>query len=111
MATTPTTEGGVQFLDTLHDFGVLGLENPCDSFDFQFVNHTGDDMMILGVTTSCECTTASYPHVRVCDGDTSYIHVIYDGRGRGSEFFYREIMVTTSCSDKEIVLEIYGEVK
>lgn len=102
---------GIVFLDTLHDFGVISQENPCDSFNFRFVNRTGADMMVLAVKTSCECTRATYPHIAVSDGDTSYIHVVYDGRGRGPEYVFRQIMVTTSNADKPYLLEIYGEVK
>lgn len=104
-------EKGLVFLDTLHDFGIIPQNNPQDSFDFRFVNHTGAAMMVLAVETSCECTTATYPHVAVSDGDTSYIHVVYDGRGRGPEAFFRQVMVTTSNADEPYLLEIYGEVK
>ena len=105
------SEKGVVFLDTLHDFGIIPQDNPLDSFDFKFVNHTGAAMMVLAVETSCECTTATYPHVAVPDGDTSCIHVAYDGRGRGPEAFFRQVMVTTSNADDPYLLEIYGEVK
>lgn len=101
----------ILFLDTLHDFGIIPQDNPLDSFDFKFVNHTGAAMMVLAVETSCECTMATYPHVAVPDGDTSYIHVVYDGRGRGPEAFFRQVMVTTSNADEPYLLEIYGEVK
>lgn len=102
---------GLVFLDTLHDFGIIDKDNPVDSFDFRFVNHTGSAMMVLAVETSCECTMATYPHVAVPEGDTSSIHVIYDGRGRDAEAFFRQVMVTTSNADEPYLLEIYGEVR
>lgn len=99
------------FLDTIHDFGTLPHENPIDSFDYRFVNNTAHPVVVLSTRPSCDCTRADYPHSPVLPGDTSHIRVIYDGRGRGGEYFSKTVTVVTSASFDEISLVLTGETR
>ena len=99
------------FLDTLHDFGTIPMDSPVDSFDFRFVNKSGQAVVILAARTSCECTKAVFPKRPVLAGDSSYVRVIYDGTGRRPEFFNKSVTVTTSASFEDVILEISGELK
>lgn len=101
----------IHFLDTINHFNRISLDNAVDSFDFQFVNMSNQPLVILSAKTSCECTIAKYPKIPVMPADTSYIRVIYDGRGRKPEYFNKSVTVVSSASFDEIVLEITGELK
>ena len=104
-------KSGICFLDTLHDFGIIPMDSPVDSFDFRFVNTLDHPIVILSAKTSCECTSATYPHIPVMPDDTSYIRVIYNGNGREAEYFNKSVKVTSSASDIDVMLEITGELK
>ena len=104
-------KSGICFLDTLHDFGIIPMGSPVDSFDFRFVNTLDHPIVILSAKTSCECTSATYPHVPVLPDDTSYIRVKYNGNGREAEYFNKSVKVTSSASDIDVMLEITGELK
>lgn len=101
----------ILFLDTVYDLGVVYTSNPVDSFDFRFVNTGNSPVVILAARSSCECTSASYSMAPVLPGDTSYVRVIYDGRGRKPEFINKSVSVTSSASVNDVLLEIYGELK
>lgn len=103
--------GCLEFSDTLHNFGQLNVENPVDSFDFKFTNNGEYAIVVLGVSTSCDCTKAKYDHVPVMPGESSYIRVVYDGTGHGPEYFSKTVSVTTSATNDDIILSIEGELK
>lgn len=103
--------GQIEFIDTIHHFGNVSLENPIDSFDFKFVNTSDKMVIVLDVKTSCHCTKAIYPHYPIQPGDTSYIRVIYDGTGRKPEYFSKTTRIYTSASDKLISLHIDGQLQ
>lgn len=104
-------KSGICFLDTIHDFGTIPMDVPVDSFDFRFVNILDHPIVILSAKTSCECTSATYPHIPVMPDDTSYIRVKYNGNGREAEYFNKSVKVTSSASDIDVMLEITGELK
>lgn len=108
---TASAGDGIMFLDSIHDFGQIPFESPVDSFDFRFVNMSGQAVVVLAARTSCECTKAVFPKRPVLAGDSSYVRVIYDGTGRRPEFFNKSVTVTTSASFEDVILEISGELK
>ena len=92
-------KSGICFLDTLHDFGIIPMGSPVDSFDFRFVNTLDHPIVILSA------------NVPVLPDDTSYIRVKYNGNGRQAEYFNKSVKVTSSASDIDVMLEITGELK
>lgn len=103
-----TSTAGLCFRDTLHNFGVIPLSQPMDSFDFVFRNTGQGRLVVLGVETSCHCTKASYPHIPIEPGKESFIRVIYDGRGRQAEYFNKSVRVITNASEEPVTLNICG---
>lgn len=101
----------VSFADTLHDFGVIPLSSPVDSFDFWYKNTGKRPLVVLGLQTSCHCTVASHDFHPVQPGDSSYIRVTYDGRGRSAEYFEKSITVYTNASDRPQRLIIRGRLE
>lgn len=100
--------GKVEFLDTVHDFGIIPIGSPIDTFDFKFVNISEQLLVILDVKTSCHCTKAEYSLQPILPGDTSFIRVIYDGTGRKPEYFKKTVTVYTSATNNLIHLHING---
>ncbi|MBR5481217.1 MAG: DUF1573 domain-containing protein [Bacteroidaceae bacterium] len=103
--------GEIEFLDTIHHFDIIHKDNPIDSFDFKFVN-TGESLLaVIDAKTSCNCTKIHFSREPIQPGDTSYIRVIYDGKGRNSEFFAKTVIVYTSASKEFVRLHINGQIQ
>lgn len=98
----------IRFNDTLHDFGAIPLPQAVDSFDFVFTNTGTARLVVLGVETSCRCIKASYPYTPIEPGEASFIRVVYDGRGRGKEYFNRSVKVMTNARHDCVTLRING---
>lgn len=102
---------GICFADTVHDFGIIPLSQPIDSFDFVFRN-TGQGMLVvLDVKTSCHCTKAVFPQSPIAPGQQAYIRVFYDGHGRSPEYFNKSVKVYTNARARYMVLNIKGELQ
>lgn len=115
-AASPPTSSNAQtadisFNDTLHDFGIIPLSHPIDSFDFAFTNRGKGRLVVLGVETSCHCTKAFYPHTPIEPGGQAYIRVVYDGRGRQAEYFNRSVRVITNAAKECVTLGIRGNLQ
>lgn len=101
----------IAFADTLHDFGSIPLSAPVDSFDFRYRNTGKQPLVVLGLRTSCHCTVATYDARPVQPGDSSYIRVTYDGRGRQAEYFEKSVLVYTNASERPQQLLIRGRLE
>ncbi len=99
------------FKDTLHNFGIIPLLQPVDSFDFIFTNCGKDRLVILGVETSCHCTKVFYPHIPIEPDGESFVRVIYDGRERQAEYFSKSIRVITNAKKECVTLGINGRLQ
>lgn len=102
---------GISFADTVHDFGIIPLSQPVDSFDFVFRNTGQGLLVILDVKTSCRCTEAVFPQAPIGPGEQSYIRVFYDGRGRSPEYFRKSVQVYTNAQAACIRLNIMGRLQ
>ena len=101
----------IAFLDTLHDFGIIPLASPVDSFDFWYKNTGESPLVVLGLQTSCHCVAATYDTRPVQPGDSSYVRVTYDGRGRSAEYFEKSVAVYTNASDRPQRLVVRGRLE
>lgn len=104
-------EGDIVFDTYSIDMGVVSIDSPIDTACFHFTNHADHVAVILGVKTSCDCTSYKFPHDPVYPGQSSYIQVIYNGAGRKPEFFEKTVYITTNLTDKEIQINITGELR
>ena len=105
------SSAGICFADTVHDFGIIPLSQPVDSFDFVFRNTEQGMLVVLGVKVSCHCTRAVFPHTPIASGQQSYIRVFYDGRGRRPEYFNKSVQVYTNARTECITLNIMGRLQ
>jgi len=100
-------QAAIAFADSMHRFHEITLQQPVDSFDFVFTNTGNGPLVILGVETSCHCIRASYEQKPVPAGGKSYVRVVYDGSGRGPEYFHKSVRVVSNAvntSVKELVI-------
>lgn len=99
------------FRDTLHDFSTIPLTQAVDSFDFVFTNCGEGRLVILGVKASCHCLRVSYPHTPIEPGKESFVRLVYDGRGRQSEYFNKSVRITTNATKEHVTLVVRGKLQ
>lgn len=88
--------------------GTFDWQQP-QTVDFALKNTGNHPLLIEGVTTSCDCTTAAYGKEPIASGEEAIIKVTYTAEK--PEPFYRTISVYCNTPDAPIELEISGEAK
>ena len=106
-----SVKSSIVFIDTIHHFGNVSMENPVDSFDFKFRNTGTQNVVVLNASTSCQCTEVRYSTKPVTPGDESFIRVIYNGKGRSPEYFRKYVLVYTSAAQENVKLVIDGQLQ
>jgi hypothetical protein len=98
-----------KFDKTQHDFGSIKEELGAVKTMFEFTNVGTSPLIIQRVSTSCGCTTPSYPHEPVLPGKKGVITVKYSTVARPGSF-NKTIAVYTNVPDTVYVLTIKGNV-
>lgn len=75
---------------------------------FNFKNVGKGKLVINSLTTSCGCTTGTFPKDFIKPGGTGKIVVTYDGTGAHPGPFVKRIILQTNCSSQQISLKIRG---
>ncbi|MFI3321189.1 MAG: DUF1573 domain-containing protein [Rikenellaceae bacterium] len=100
----------MSFNSTKVDLGVIKEEDGSVTIPFSFKNIGQTPIIINTVSTSCGCTTTSYPREPIMAGATAIIEVTYDPLGRPG-FFDKKIYIMSGNRRKHNVLTITGEVE
>jgi len=97
------------FDKTVHDFGKVGEGDGAAIYDFAFKNTGTAPLIIQDVRTTCGCTTPEWTKQPIRPGDTGFIKVSYDVKGRPGAID-KTITVFSNCSSSPASLRITGEV-
>lgn len=92
-----------------HNFGSL-LQGEVVTYSFHFTNTGNVPLLISGVSTSCGCTIADYPHEPITPGKDGFIKATYDSKGHHG-FQSRAVTVSANTMPAQTVLRMKGEVK
>ena len=96
------------FKYTDHNFG--NVESGSDvSYDFEFINTGKEPLVINNVSTSCGCTTPSWPREPIPSKGRAKIKVRYDSNRIGN--FSKTITVYSNSTNSPVVLSIKGSVQ
>ena len=98
----------ITFTGTTHDFGKI-VEGEKVSFAFSFTNTGKSDLIIAQVIASCGCTVPSFPKKPIRPGETEYIDVAYDSKGRPGTF-QKSVTVHSNTVPAQTELYIKGNV-
>ena len=91
-----------------HNFG--SVESGSDvSYEFEFINTGKEPLVINNVSTSCGCTTPSWPREPIPSKGRAVIKVRYDSNRIGN--FSKTITVYSNSSNSPVVLSIKGNVQ
>ena len=102
----PTT---VELLDTLYDFGTVA-EGEQVQYSFRFKNTGNSPLIIADAHASCGCTVPEKPEQPVLPGQTGFIKVKFDSKGRPGKA-HKTVTVTSNAQPEFKQLVISGDVK
>ncbi len=91
------------------DFGTIKEEGGDVSHIFEFVNNSKKPIVIVGIRTTCGCTSPKYSRKPIAPDEKSSINVIFDPRFRPGRFS-KDITIHTSEGGEPIILTIVGDV-
>jgi len=100
---------GMKFEKEVYDFGRIKPGEVID-YKFQFKNTGNAELVIENATATCGCTTPSFPFIPIAPGESGYIGVTFDSKGKiGKQ--KPAITLTTNMGKKKIYLEgyVFGE--
>ena len=71
----------VLVIDTTHDFRKV-TDGDMVEFNFRFKNTGTKPLIVANATASCGCTVPEKPELPVLPGETSFIKVVFNSKGR-----------------------------
>lgn len=71
----------VQLIDSVHNFGTVH-EGQKVGYNFRFVNVGKKPLIVISASASCGCTIAEKPIKPILPGETGFIKVVFDSRGK-----------------------------
>jgi hypothetical protein len=98
----------ITFVKTEHDFGRIS-EGEKVSYSFKFQNTGKSDLLISNVVASCGCTVPSFPKKPIEAGESEYINVQFDSKGRNGNFT-KDITVYCNTIPNSVQLIIKGNI-
>ena len=106
MAAQDTT--AVQIIDSLYNFGTVA-EGEKVAYNFRFKNSGSKPLIVTNTTASCGCTVPVKPEKPVMPGETAFIKVIFNSKGKAGHN-EKTITVTSNANPAFPPLLLKGEV-
>ena len=98
----------VQMIDSVYNFGtVADGENVV--FSYRFRNAGTKPLVVFSATASCGCTVPEKPEEPVKPGETGFLKVVFNSKGRVGQV-HKEVTVISNAYPKFPVLQLIGEV-
>lgn len=98
----------VQLIDTVYNFGKI-TEGEKVTFNFRFKNTGLKPLVITSTSASCGCTVPEKPERPVLPGETGYIKVVFNSRGKTGHN-EKNITVVANTSPSFPLLVLKGDV-
>ena len=106
MAAHDTTT--VQIIDSLYNFGTV-TEGEKVAYNFRFKNSGNKPLIVTNTTASCGCTVPEKPEKPVLPGETAFIKVVFNSKGKVGHN-EKTITVTSNANPAFPPLLLKGEV-
>ncbi len=105
-AFTDTTQ--VQVIDSAYNFGSV-TDGDKVEYSYRFKNTGNKPLIISSALASCGCTVPEKPEEPIKPGETGFIKVVFNSKGRSGEV-HKEITVTSNAYPKFPKLILTGQV-
>ena len=98
----------VQMIDSVYNFGkVTDGENVV--FSYRFRNTGKNPLIISSATASCGCTVPEKPEEPIKPGETGFLKVVFNSKGRVGPV-HKEVNVVSNAYPNFPTLQLIGEV-
>jgi hypothetical protein len=97
MQTAVEGDPAITFEKQLHDFGKVTLGEVLE-YSFKLTNTGGSDLIIYKAEASCGCTVPEWPKEPIRPGQSAYMKVVFDSKGRPEGFTEKSIMLTANTN-------------
>lgn len=98
----------VQIIDSSFNFGEI-MEGEKVEYSYRFVNSGLKPLVIITASASCGCTVPQKPEKPVLPGETGFIKIVFDSKGRVGNA-YKTITVTSNAVPEFPQLILTGDV-
>lgn len=98
----------IEFEKKMHNFEKV-IEGEKVQYSFKFTNTGKGDLVITSVNADCGCTVAKFPEKPVKPGESKYIDVRFDSRGRLG-FNHKRVTVMSNATPNKVILDIKAKV-
>ena len=99
----------VELIDRVYNFGTI-TEGDKVEYNFRFKNTGKKPLVISSASASCGCTVPEKPEKPVMPGETSFIKVVFNSKGK-SGHQDKSIIVSSNAKPSFPDLLLSGEVK
>lgn len=98
----------VEVIDTAYNFGKV-TDGEKVEYSYRFKNTGNHPLVVTSATASCGCTVPQKPERPILPGETGFIKVVFDSKGRvGSA--HKTITVLSNANPPFVELLLSGEV-
>src|SRR5450432_3265026 len=98
----------VQIIDSIYNFGKV-TDGEKVEYNFKFRNTGKKPLIISSAVASCGCTVPEKPEEPIKPGDTGFLKVVFNSKGRVGDV-HKEITVTSNAYPAFPVLQLTGQV-
>ena len=99
----------VKLVDSVYNFGAIA-EGEKVEHNFRFKNIGSKPLVITASQPSCGCTVAEKPEKPVLPGETDFIKVVFNSKGKEGHQ-EKTIIVSSNAKPAFTTLKLLGEVK
>jgi hypothetical protein len=98
----------VQMIDSVYNFGQV-TDGEKVEYSYRFRNTGKNPLIVASAIASCGCTVPEKPEEPIKPGETGFLKVVFNSKGRVGEV-HKEITVTSNAYPKFPVLQLTGQV-
>lgn len=98
----------VLIIDSSYNFGTV-TDGEKVEYSYRFKNTGTKPLVIINATASCGCTVPQKPEKPILPGETGFIKVVFDSKGRVGQA-HKTITVTSNSNPGFPELQLSGDV-
>jgi Protein of unknown function (DUF1573) len=98
----------VQMIDSAYDFGSV-TDGEKVEYSYRFRNTGKNPLIISNAAASCGCTVPEKPEEPIKPGETGFLKVVFNSKGRVGEV-HKTVTVTSNAYPKFPELQLTGHV-
>src|SRR5665647_1610332 len=98
----------VQMIDSVYNFG-NATDGEKVEYSYRFRNTGKNPLIVSSAVASCGCTVPEKPEEPIKPGETGFLKVVFNSKGRVGEV-HKEVNVVSNAYPEFPVLQLIGEV-